>query len=76
MFRIVFVCSTPNGDKGRLADALTEATRPSRVCARAAEPGAQIRAETGIENAVRLIKNKVGSGRGQDRPAQGGEYDA
>jgi UDP:flavonoid glycosyltransferase YjiC (YdhE family) len=59
-----------------LADALTEATRHSRMCARAAELGAQIRAETGIETAVRLIENTVGPGRGQDRPAQGGEYDA
>jgi UDP:flavonoid glycosyltransferase YjiC (YdhE family) len=61
---------------GGLADALTEATRLSRMYARAAELGAQIRAETGIENAVRLIENTVGPGRGQDRPAQGGEYDA
>jgi UDP:flavonoid glycosyltransferase YjiC (YdhE family) len=59
-----------------LADALTEATQNGPMRARVAELGAQIRAETGVENTVRLIEKTVGGRRDQDRPAEGGEHGA
>lgn len=44
----------------RLAQALAEASRDSAMRTRAAELGAEIRAENGVEKAVRLIESTVG----------------
>ena len=43
----------------KLAQALTQATQDSEIHARAAHLGEQIRAETGVQNAVRLIEDAV-----------------
>ncbi|MCK4315176.1 MAG: glycosyltransferase [Anaerolineae bacterium] len=43
----------------KLAQALTQATQDSEIRARAAQLGKQIRAEAGVQNAVRLIEDAV-----------------